>query len=277
MNITAQWISNNWDLAWFVSHKALKSYKVPIRQQDQEDAIQDAFMSLIAIDALKNYIYRNADDEMAIGPNTAWFGTLVARKSLAWLRDQGTDPVSAKYTGGRSGSAQQRGLNHAVQRPMVPEPPVFSDMTWGMIMSDIHRCLDHRTKAQDRYHDLLDLRAQGWDTEDMAEKEGVSFNRMNSILAAIRKRLRASEYADMYPSIVLDESFNHLMTVVSIDRILTLEETCKMLGVPNKTMRRWGDKGILPMVRTPGGRRRYPLSGVQAFLETQNKSKKVVT
>lgn len=53
---------------------------------------------------------------------------------------------------------------------------------------------------------------------------------------------------------------------MSIDRLLTIVETCQMLGVHDDTVRRWGDAGTLPMVRTPGGHRRYPLSGVQAFL-----------
>lgn len=53
---------------------------------------------------------------------------------------------------------------------------------------------------------------------------------------------------------------------MSADRLLTLVETCQMLGVHDDTVRRWGDAGTLPMVRTPGGHRRYPLSGVQTFL-----------
>lgn len=50
------------------------------------------------------------------------------------------------------------------------------------------------------------------------------------------------------------------------DRLLTLQEATAMLGVHDDTVRRWGDAGTLPMVLTPGGHRRFPLSGVQAFL-----------
>jgi len=50
------------------------------------------------------------------------------------------------------------------------------------------------------------------------------------------------------------------------DRLLTLMDTSKMLDVHADTVRRWGDEGTLPMVRTPGKHRRFPLSGVQAFL-----------
>lgn len=53
---------------------------------------------------------------------------------------------------------------------------------------------------------------------------------------------------------------------MSVDRLLTLVETCQMLGVHDDTVRRWGDAGTLPMVRTPGGHRRFPFSGVQALL-----------
>jgi len=53
---------------------------------------------------------------------------------------------------------------------------------------------------------------------------------------------------------------------MSDDRLLTVAEATKMLGVHDDTVRRWGDEGTLLMVRTPGGHRRYPLSGVRAFL-----------
>jgi putative resolvase len=50
------------------------------------------------------------------------------------------------------------------------------------------------------------------------------------------------------------------------DRLLTLSEATKMLGVHENTVRRWGDEGTLRMVRTPGGHRRFPLSGVEEML-----------
>jgi len=50
------------------------------------------------------------------------------------------------------------------------------------------------------------------------------------------------------------------------DRLLTLSEATEMLGVHYNTVRQWGDAGTLRMVRTPGGHRRFPLSGVQEML-----------
>ncbi|NBR00623.1 MAG: IS607 family transposase [Actinobacteria bacterium] len=53
---------------------------------------------------------------------------------------------------------------------------------------------------------------------------------------------------------------------MSDDRLLTVKQATDMLGVHDDTVRRWGDDGTLPMVRTPGGHRRYPLSGVERIL-----------
>ncbi|NBQ99660.1 MAG: IS607 family transposase [Actinobacteria bacterium] len=50
------------------------------------------------------------------------------------------------------------------------------------------------------------------------------------------------------------------------DRLLTLSEATEMLGVHENTVRRWGDEGTLRMVRTSGGHRRFPLSGVEEML-----------
>lgn len=53
---------------------------------------------------------------------------------------------------------------------------------------------------------------------------------------------------------------------MSDDRLLTVKQVTEMLGVHDDTVRRWGDDGTLPMVKTPGGHRRYPLSGVRVLL-----------
>ncbi|MCP4356689.1 MAG: helix-turn-helix domain-containing protein [Chloroflexi bacterium] len=45
---------------------------------------------------------------------------------------------------------------------------------------------------------------------------------------------------------------------------LSLSETAKLLGVHPATARAWGDKGNLPMQRTPGGHRRFRRRDVQA-------------
>lgn len=50
------------------------------------------------------------------------------------------------------------------------------------------------------------------------------------------------------------------------DRLLTIHEASSSLGVHPNTVRRWGDDGTLLMVRTSGGHRRFPLSGVETLL-----------
>lgn len=50
------------------------------------------------------------------------------------------------------------------------------------------------------------------------------------------------------------------------DRLLTINEASSSLGVHPNTIRRWGDDGTLPMIRTSGGHRRFPLSGIEATL-----------
>lgn len=56
------------------------------------------------------------------------------------------------------------------------------------------------------------------------------------------------------------------------DRLLLLREVAALLGVHDDTVRRWGDAGTLLMVKTPGGHRRFPSSGVRAFLGEVQKS-----
>lgn len=45
---------------------------------------------------------------------------------------------------------------------------------------------------------------------------------------------------------------------------LSLKETAELLGVHPTTVRVWGDKGELPMQRTPGGHRRFSRAAVEA-------------
>jgi excisionase family DNA binding protein len=56
-----------------------------------------------------------------------------------------------------------------------------------------------------------------------------------------------------------------------LDPTLTLEETAKMLEVCPTTVRRYTNRGILPHDRSKGNQRRFKLSSVLAFMETQNK------
>lgn len=47
---------------------------------------------------------------------------------------------------------------------------------------------------------------------------------------------------------------------------LELSEAARYLGVHFTTLRRWTDNGKVPCIRTPGGRRRYQLAALTAFL-----------
>lgn len=49
-------------------------------------------------------------------------------------------------------------------------------------------------------------------------------------------------------------------------RWLDLSEAADYLGVHFTTLRRWTDAGKVPCIRTPGGRRRYRLAELTAFL-----------
>lgn len=49
-------------------------------------------------------------------------------------------------------------------------------------------------------------------------------------------------------------------------RWLSITAACEMLGVDHSTMRRWSDSGKIPVVRTPGGHRRYSEQDLRAFL-----------
>ena len=44
---------------------------------------------------------------------------------------------------------------------------------------------------------------------------------------------------------------------------MTMKEAKELLGVTTKTIQNWDKAGIINVVRTPGGRRRIPLSEVE--------------
>ena len=50
---------------------------------------------------------------------------------------------------------------------------------------------------------------------------------------------------------------------------LTLQEASRMLGVHPSTLRQWADSGKIPIVRTPGGHRRFAESDVLGLLEPE--------
>ena len=49
--------------------------------------------------------------------------------------------------------------------------------------------------------------------------------------------------------------------------LLTTRDVAKILGVGTTSIKRWADSGLLRCVKTPGGHRRFPRDGVDAFLE----------
>ena len=48
-----------------------------------------------------------------------------------------------------------------------------------------------------------------------------------------------------------------------MDKLLTMKEAKELLGVSTKTIQNWDHAGIIRVVRTPGGRRRIPLSEIE--------------
>ena len=53
---------------------------------------------------------------------------------------------------------------------------------------------------------------------------------------------------------------------------INLSEAAELLGVHPATVRAWGDKGELPMQRTPGGHRRFRRAEVEARAETADRT-----
>jgi excisionase family DNA binding protein len=47
---------------------------------------------------------------------------------------------------------------------------------------------------------------------------------------------------------------------------ITTRQAAQALGVSEASLKRWCDQGLLPALRTPGGHRRLPLSGVVQFM-----------
>lgn len=48
--------------------------------------------------------------------------------------------------------------------------------------------------------------------------------------------------------------------------LITSGDAARILGASTKTVRRWAESGHLPVVRTPGGHRRFRRSDVEALL-----------
>jgi len=52
----------------------------------------------------------------------------------------------------------------------------------------------------------------------------------------------------------------------AMDKALTPKRVARAIGVSEATLKRWCDRGLLPMTRTPGGHRRLEVQGVMEFL-----------
>ena len=62
-----------------------------------------------------------------------------------------------------------------------------------------------------------------------------------------------------------------------MDKLLTMKEAKELLGVSTKTIQNWDKAGTIKVVRTPGGRRRIPLSEVERIRggSTSSQKKKI--
>ena len=59
------------------------------------------------------------------------------------------------------------------------------------------------------------------------------------------------------------------------DKLLSLSEAAKVLGVHPSTVRLWSDKGILPVHKTQGGHRRYKQGEISLWAESIHKSNEI--
>ncbi|MFQ5406861.1 MAG: helix-turn-helix domain-containing protein [Anaerolineales bacterium] len=50
---------------------------------------------------------------------------------------------------------------------------------------------------------------------------------------------------------------------------MSLRRAAEKLGVHPTTLRRWADKGEMPVLRTPGGHRRFSVHDIEAFAQTR--------
>lgn len=55
---------------------------------------------------------------------------------------------------------------------------------------------------------------------------------------------------------------------------LTIEAACRLLGVDQSTLRRWSDSGKVPVVRTPGGHRRYREDDLRVLMRGENRPRR---
>lgn len=53
------------------------------------------------------------------------------------------------------------------------------------------------------------------------------------------------------------------------EKLLTISEAARQLGVHQNTLRTWADRGMVPVVKLPSGYRRFRPSDIAAELERQ--------
>lgn len=51
-----------------------------------------------------------------------------------------------------------------------------------------------------------------------------------------------------------------------VEELLTPKQVARAIGVSESSLKRWCDRGLIPTVRTAGGHRRLPISGVVGYL-----------
>jgi excisionase family DNA binding protein len=49
-------------------------------------------------------------------------------------------------------------------------------------------------------------------------------------------------------------------------KLLNVSEAAAHLGVSAASLRKWSDRGLVPVYRTPGGQRRYSLADLEEFI-----------
>lgn len=49
-------------------------------------------------------------------------------------------------------------------------------------------------------------------------------------------------------------------------KLLNVSEAAGYLGVSAASLRKWSDRGLVPVYRTPGGQRRYSLNDLEEFI-----------
>lgn len=61
-----------------------------------------------------------------------------------------------------------------------------------------------------------------------------------------------------------------------MERLYTLKEAKQLLGVQTKAIQTWDKKGMIKVIRTPGGRRRIPESEILRIQGIETQKRKVI-